>query len=169
MKTLGTSARTVRCPPAPVSTDDTRIAAHDLERAIPYLLARAGARMGNAFSQVVKPQGLSLSEWRVCASLHHQPQQTLSQLVLHASVDMSTLSRIVDRLEKQGWVVRGRSEQDGRAVSLSLSESGRAKTRELIPMAQHYEATALADFSAAETELLRGFLLRLYTNAEALD
>ena len=168
MKTLGTPPRTARRSTAPASTDDSRIAAHDLERAIPYLLARAGARMGNAFARVVKPQGLSLSEWRVCASLHHQPQQTLSQLVLHASVDMSTLSRIVDRLEKQDWVVRGRSEQDGRAVSLSLSESGRTRTRELIPMAQRYEAVALADFSAAETEMLRGFLLRLYTNAEEL-
>ena len=28
---------------------------HDLERAIPFLLARTGARMGNAFSKALKP------------------------------------------------------------------------------------------------------------------
>ena len=44
---------------------------HDLEKAIPFLLARAGARMGNAFAKALKPYGLSLSEWRVCASLQH--------------------------------------------------------------------------------------------------
>lgn len=141
---------------------------HDLERAIPYLLARAGTRMGNAFALVTKPKGLSLSEWRVCASLHHAPQQTLSQLVQHASVDMSTLSRIVDRLEKQGWVVRERSEQDGRAISLSLTAAGVKLTRELIPKAKHYEAIALKHFTASETELLRDFLLRIYANAKDL-
>jgi hypothetical protein len=76
---------------------------HDLEKAIPFLLARAGARMGNAFAKALKPYGLSLSEWRVCASLQHTPRQTLSELATHASTDLSALSRIVDRLVGMNW------------------------------------------------------------------
>jgi DNA-binding MarR family transcriptional regulator len=60
----------------------------------------------------------------VCASLGHTPYQRLSELVIRACVDMSALSRIVDRLIAQGYVRRERSDEDGRAVQLSLSEEG---------------------------------------------
>src|SRR5688572_33291579 len=75
---------------------------HDLERAIPYLLARAGMRMGQAFTKELKPFGLSLTEWRVCAALHHQPHQRLAELAAHTSAEPSTLSRTVEGLLQRG-------------------------------------------------------------------
>src|SRR4030095_13635555 len=66
---------------------------HDLERAIPYLLARAGTRMGQSFSKELKQFNLALTEWRVCVALHHKEHQRLSDLALHTSTDPSTLSR----------------------------------------------------------------------------
>ncbi|RDU99079.1 MarR family winged helix-turn-helix transcriptional regulator [Trinickia dinghuensis] len=142
---------------------------HNLEKAIPYLVTRAGARMGNAFSKALKPYGLSLSEWRVCASLGYKPRQTLSELVLHASVDMSALSRIVDRLVQQGLVRRAKSEHDGRAISLSLTPEGASLTREIAPLAKHYERVALTQFTWEEIDILRRLLVQLYDNAEPLE
>src|ERR1043165_2587895 len=69
---------------------------HDLERAIPYLLARAGMRMGQAFSKELKPFNLSLTEWRVCVALQHKAQQRLSELAAHTATEPSTLSRVVE-------------------------------------------------------------------------
>lgn len=141
---------------------------HDLEKAIPFLLARAGARMGNAFAKALKPYGLSLSEWRVCASLQHTPRQALSELATHIATDLSALSRIVDRLVVLGLVAREKCDADGRAVRIALSASGETLTRKITPMAQHYEFVALSDFSAAEVKTLRAMLLRLYQNASPL-
>ncbi|MCX4161857.1 MULTISPECIES: MarR family winged helix-turn-helix transcriptional regulator [Paraburkholderia] len=141
---------------------------HDLEAAIPYLVARTGSRMGNAFSKALKPYGLSLTEWRVCASLGHTPHQRLSELVVRACVDMSALSRIIDRLIEQGFVCRERSEEDARALRISLTEEGAALAREIVPLAQHYEAIALNCFTKAEVKVLRTLLDRLYENTEVL-
>lgn len=124
--------------------------------------------MGNAFSKALKPYGLSLSEWRVCASLGYKPRQTLSELVTHASVDMSALSRIVDRLAQQGIVRRAKSELDGRAVSLSLTPEGASLAREIAPLAKHYEKVALTRFTPQEVDILRRLLIQLYDNAEPL-
>lgn len=141
---------------------------HDLEEAIPFLLARAGARMGNAFARALKPYDLSLSEWRVCASLRHAPRQTLSELAAHASSDLSALSRIVDRLVERRLAVRERCTSDGRAVRIALTASGRAKTAKIVPLARHYEAVALAGFDPAEVAALRRMLRRLHDNARPL-
>jgi DNA-binding MarR family transcriptional regulator len=146
----------------------TLVSEHDLEKAIPFLLARAGARMGNAFSRALKPHGLSLSEWRVCASLQHTPGQALSELATHIGTDLSALSRIIDRLVAQSLVAREKCDADGRAVRITLSTRGRALTRKITPMALHYESVALSDFSAAEVKTLRAMLLRLYQNASPL-
>ncbi|MFM0287202.1 MarR family winged helix-turn-helix transcriptional regulator [Paraburkholderia megapolitana] len=140
---------------------------HDLERAVPYLVARAGSRMGNAFSRALKPYGLSLSEWRVCASLGHMPHQRLSELVPRACVDQSALSRIVDRLIEQGLVSREKSSDDGRAVQLALTRKGTDLTSEIVPLAQRYETVALNCFSTAEAEMLRELLARLFHNVES--
>ncbi|MCY1167657.1 hypothetical protein D9M73_76250 [compost metagenome] len=81
---------------------------------------------------------------------------------------MSALSRIVDRLVVLGLVVREKCDTDGRSVRIALSPAGQALAREIVPLAQHYEAVALSDFSAAEVKTLRAMLLRLYRNATPL-
>ncbi len=141
----------------------------DLGNAVPYLLASVGARMGSAFSKKLKAFGLSLSEWRVCASLHKQPDQTLSELAEHTSADLSSMSRIVDRLVTLELAERHRNELDGRAVRIVLTRNGRKITRQIIPLAHQYEQVALQGFSAAEAAQLRRFLHRIYRNAGPLQ
>src|ERR1700757_2455761 len=107
----------------------------ELEQAIPFLLTRAGSRMGNAFAKALKPFGLNLSEWRVCASLLYVPHQTLSELSLHATSDISALSRIIDRLESQELVKREKSTTDGRSVRAVLTEEGQELALSIVPVA----------------------------------
>lgn len=140
----------------------------DLGNAIPYLLASAGARLGNAFSKRLKSHGLNLSEWRVCASLRLQPHQTLSELAQHTSSDLSAMSRVVNRLLDMELVHRRRNESDGRAVRIELSLAGHTLTQTLTPLAKQYEKIALAGFTAAEVNLLRDFLIRVHSNAGPL-
>jgi MarR family transcriptional regulator, organic hydroperoxide resistance regulator len=142
---------------------------HDLERAIPYLLARAGTRMGQSFSKELKQFKLSLTEWRVCVALHHKEHQRLSDLALHTSTDASTLSRVVDGLLQRGILVRERSNEDARAIALGLTEAGRELTLRIIPLAQLYERVALSGLSTVQAEALRDMLAMVYDNLAVLD
>jgi len=141
---------------------------HQLEQAIPFLLARAGARMGNAFGSELKAFDLTLSEWRVCVSLLSAPDQTLSELAPHAGTKISAVSRIVDRLAQQGLVIRTPSASDGRSIHMRLTDKGMALTKKIVPFARDYEAIALTGFSAAEITALKDMLNRIYANAKNL-
>lgn len=55
----------------------------------------------------------------------------MSDLAAQIGVTQSTLSDASKRLLKMGYVVRERSTQDDRVVTLSLSANGRAVTRDL--------------------------------------
>ncbi|WP_233889895.1 MarR family winged helix-turn-helix transcriptional regulator [Paraburkholderia flagellata] len=141
----------------------------ELELAIPFLLTRAGGRMGNAFARALKPFGLNLSEWRVCASLLYVPHQSLTELSLHATTDTSALSRILDRLEIQDLVKRDRSSTDGRSIRIALTRKGEELAQSIVPLAKQHEAVLLRDFAASDVQSLRAMLLKLYENAGALD
>jgi len=142
---------------------------HDLERAIPYLLARAGMRMGQAFSKELKPFELSLTEWRVCVALQHKAHQRLSELAAHTATEPSTLSRVVDGLLQRGLLVRDRSGEDARALALNLTDEGRDLTQRIIPLAQLYERVSLAGLTSTQTEALRDMLRSIYDNLAVLD
>jgi DNA-binding MarR family transcriptional regulator len=141
----------------------------DLEGALPYLVARAGTRMGQTFSKELRRFQLSLTEWRVCAALHHQPHQRLSQLAEHTSAEPSTLSRLVEGMLQRGLLVRERSGEDGRALALGLTDAGRELTLRIIPLAQMFERVALAGLSAAQADALRSMLRTVYDNLDVLD
>lgn len=142
---------------------------HRLDRAIPYLLARTGERMGMAFSKDLRPFKMTLNEWRVCVALHFEAHQRLSGLVAHTSGDASTLSRVVDGLIKRELVQRDRSVDDARAVAISLTEKGVQLTEKIIPIAQLYERVALSGISDQEAEKLRALLAGIYNNIGILD
>lgn len=125
--------------------------------------------MAQTFSVELKRFQISLTEWRVCVALHHKSQQRLSELASHTSTEPSTLSRVVDGLLQRGLLVRDRSDEDSRALALSLTESGRDLTRQIIPLAQLFERVSLSGISNAQADALRDMLRRLYENLGVLE
>lgn len=142
---------------------------NDLQESIPYLVARAGVRMGQSFTREIRKFELTLTEWRVCSALHHKPHQRLSEVASNTSTEPSTLSRVVDGLMQRGLLLRDRSGDDARALALSLTPEGAALTLRLIPIAQLYERVSLTGFSSVQAEQLRDMLRRLYYNMTPLD
>ena len=141
----------------------------DLDQAVPALIARAGMRMGQAFSKQLKAFELNLAEWRICASLHNTPHQRLSELARNTAAEPSTLSRTVDSLMQRKILVRDRAGEDARALALSLTPDGIALTERIIPLAHLYERVAVAGISRQQVESLKGMLRTLYDNMALLD
>lgn len=140
-----------------------------LDSYLPYLLNRAGARIAASFSEEVRPLGASLQMWRVLAALREQDGRRMGDLSETTSIEVSTLTRLVDNMEKKGLVARRRNVRDARAVMLHATPAGRRLTLRILPIAERYETVALVGFSAAETRVLKAALRRLYTNMDALE
>ena len=136
---------------------------------LPYLLNRAGARIAAAFSEEVRPLGATLQMWRVLAALREGDGRRMGDLSETTSIEVSTLTRLVDNMEKKGLVARRRDAADARVVALHVTPAGRRLTQRITPIAERYESVALAGFTAAEADILKAALRRLYRNMEALE
>ena len=140
-----------------------------LEQFLPYLLNRAGARIAAAFNADMRQIGASLQVWRVLAALREKDGRRMGDLSETTSIEVSTLTRLVDNMEKDGLVVRRRDSGDARAIALYVTASGRRLTQRIVPIAERYEAVALKGFTAGEVAVLKKALRRLYENMDALD
>ncbi len=141
----------------------------DLGDYLPYLINRAGMRLAAQFGRDIASTGLGIQEWRVLAALAAAGEQRLSGLAELTSIELSTLSRLVGRMARDGLVRRGRAEADKRALRVALTAKGERKTGAVIPTARRYERAALAGLSAGEAQSLKRLLRRVYGNLDALD
>jgi DNA-binding MarR family transcriptional regulator len=140
-----------------------------LDSYLPYLLNRAGARIATAFGEEVRPLGASLQVWRVLAALRERDGRRMGDLSRTTSIEVSTLTRLVDNMEKGGLVARRRDAEDARAVALHVTPAGRKLTRRILPIAKRYETVALKGFTTGEADVLKRALRQLYDNMEELE
>ena len=116
----------------------------------------------------MRPLGATLQIWRVLAALREQDGRRMGDLSDTTSIEVSTLTRLVDNMEKKGLVARRRDADDARAILLHVAPAGRRLTQRILPIAERYEAVALGGFSAGEAEVLKAALRRLYANMDGL-
>jgi DNA-binding MarR family transcriptional regulator len=117
----------------------------------------------------MRPLGASLQIWRVLAALREQDGRRMGDLSRTTSIEVSTLTRLVDNMEKGGLVERRREAEDARAVALHVTAAGRRLTKRILPIAERYEAVALKGFTPAEEDVLKKALKRLYDNMAELE
>lgn len=93
----------------------------------------------------------------------------MGELAQTTAIELSTLSRIVGTLVQRGLAERERPESNARTVTVRRTAEGRDLTNRVIPLAMHYEAVALAGFSAEEAAVLKTMLRRVYANMGVLE
>jgi DNA-binding MarR family transcriptional regulator len=142
----------------------------DITKYLPYLVNRTGVRIATAFGEVLRAHAITLQMWRVLAALDHADGQRISDLAALTSIDVSTLSRILDAMQEKGLIERRRGNGgDARVVTVHETEAGHALTAKIIPPARHYEDVALRGFSIEEQDALKAMLGRVYRNIDALE
>lgn len=98
--------------------------------------------------------GFALTEARVLYELAQRDDWLASELARELGLDPAYLSRILKRFAALGWLTRQRSQDDGRALRLRLTEAGHEAFRPL-GQASHDQAAAIVErLGSCEQETL---------------
>ncbi len=120
------------------------------ERLLPDLLARASHVVVQGFGEELRQRGTSLPVWRVLAALHASPGLTVTGLAEACLLQQPTMTKLLDRMVRDGLVTRAPDARDRRIVRVALTPDGEAKAAELAAAAERYEARVLARHPQAE-------------------
>ena len=83
-----------------------------------------------------KSFGLTGPQLIVLQEISKQDKISVTPLSKITSLSQATVTDITKRLEKKGYLLRRKREDDKRAISLSLSEAGKEIIKELPPLLQ---------------------------------
>ena len=132
-------------------------------------LAHSAKHVGRAFNDALAEVGGSMPTWFILTNLKGEEWRTQHELARALHIEGPTLTRHIDGLEEEGLVVRRRDTNDRRAVSVELTDAGRAKHTELLRAVQAFNQRLLAGFSAEELDELQALLGKLEQNARAVS
>lgn len=99
-------------------------------------MARAERQHARNATLALTPLGLHHREFRLLAFLSGSEGLTVGELADLAVLERPTVSKMLDRLQAQGWVVRQPDAADRRRSELHLTESGQALLQEATPRVQ---------------------------------
>jgi len=107
---------------------------------------------------------MDLPSWRAVMWLHEHNPSSVSELAEHAVIRLSTMTRVVQRLEKRGLVTLARRAADARVTDVHITSNGEHVVKQLRAVASRIYQAAFKDFDAAQIETLNGLLRRVFGN-----
>jgi DNA-binding MarR family transcriptional regulator len=93
---------------------------------------------------------------------------SLSELSERIRAQNSTVTGIIDRMEREGLVVRARSTEDRRVVNIRLTDKGGAIAREIAVEPMEVFRSALESLSAGEMQELLRILTKIAVRVRAI-
>ncbi len=112
-----------------------------------HLLASVALFRDAALDRVLRPQGLTISRYRVLGVLARFGQCSMTEIANFTAMDRTTLTRIADHLVRAGYAVRSGSAADRRQVLLTLTAAGRQVHRPAVQAILDYNRRILAGIS----------------------
>jgi MarR family transcriptional regulator, organic hydroperoxide resistance regulator len=119
-----------------------------------YLLARASHIVASGFHKKLKTWKLTVPEYRVLACLTGAEGLGVGDLAAMAIMEQSRMTKILDRMQKQGLVERRSDARDKRRVLIHLTEQGRKRAEPVLRAAKEHEADMLAPLTIEERNMI---------------
>lgn len=109
------------------------------DRLFVHLLNQVGHAVSADFVRVLRERGFTVRQWRVLGSLWDEKSLTLTELAEVSFCGHSTVTRVIERLQDQGLIVRRSDAIDRRRAHVSLTPGGRRRIRDLVEMSESME------------------------------
>lgn len=124
----------------------------DDDEYIGYVLSDVARLMRTVFDRRVRNIGLTRAQWLVLTRLYRRPGASQTELAVMLEIDRASAGRMLDRMEKNGWVERHADSEDRRVKRLYLTAEARRAHKAMWAIAEATVDDALAPLSERERD-----------------
>ena len=136
---------------------------------IGYLIADLSRLFGRVFDRRAAHLGLTRVQWRALKRIHQSEGITQSELADLLDMEPIAVGRVIDRLQKAGFVERRADPADRRVWRLYLLPQSAQVTGEVETVSQAVRKEATAGIAAADLATALAVLARVRDNLSRLD
>jgi len=114
--------------------------------------------------RVLKPLDITARQGAFLASVQVGEATTPGELARVYGVEMSSVTRMLERMERKGLVQRVRSGDDRRRVIVRVTAAGKRKVKDALPLAAKVAQHTWQNVTAAERETLHRVIDKVMRN-----
>jgi DNA-binding MarR family transcriptional regulator len=140
-----------------------------LDNSFGFILNHAGRRLTQLLNSHFQPYDMTTEQWVVLNRLADEDGITQKLLAVRAEKDQTNITRILDQLERKGFVERRANETDRRSFLTFITKQGKDLNDVLTPIEQKVIDSVLSGFTEEQTSILRGMLIQLTNQANACN
>jgi DNA-binding MarR family transcriptional regulator len=134
---------------------------NDLSEHICFNVGRVMRRVYEHYDSRLSPFNLTTPQYMVFNALWPGDGITIGELGQRVALDGSTITGILDRMEKSGYVERRPNAEDRRSALVYLTQKAREVGPRIISFADELDATIRKDFSAQDMAVFERVLRKL--------
>ena len=114
----------------------------------------------------LKPYKLTAEQWTVLKRLDQLGEMSQTKLSEETSKDQATLTKILDLLERNGFIQRVKNPNDRRSFLICITDAGRKLTNELYDVVGDLFEKVTANLSKQELESYQKVLVEIRKNIQ---
>ena len=137
----------------------------DLTRRFSFLVFEVARLYAHRFDRLARDKlGLTRAQCRLLGTLARQGDTPVNQAALADELEMTPMgvTKLCDRMEAAGWILRHPSADDRRAKLVSLADTSHEALRRALTLSDTIQADVLSELSRAERALLVELLRKVH-------
>lgn len=136
-----------------------------------FLIAKIHHLAGRIFTKMLKEYNIEINpaQGRIMFVLWQSNSISIQELARKTSLEKSTMTSMLDRLEEMGYIVRVPSKADRRKILIKRTEKDRAFQDLYLQISQKMTELFYADFSETEVNQFERYLMRIFDNLTAFE
>lgn len=135
-----------------------------LNECINLLMSKARKSVNQNFASKLDSLDITPVQYGVWKCLWENGTMTPSQIAQELSIDTSTITGLLDRLESKGLLKRAPNPNDRRAIQISLTETGLELETPIEKLAGEAHNEVMSVFSKEEQQQFISYLWRMLDN-----
>ena len=136
----------------------------EFNESLGFIMNRTNNKLKNTLIQIFKPYDVTPEQWVILKRLWQQEGITPKYIAELTFKDQPTVVRILEKLERKGFIFKEINLEDSRSYLIYLTESGRELKNVLIPLAEEKQKDALNGLDKKDIEKLFQMLNKIYEN-----
>ncbi|WP_411682246.1 MarR family winged helix-turn-helix transcriptional regulator [Clostridium thailandense] len=139
----------------------------DVDTCICFITNKVSKKMADKMNEKLVLVGSTRVQWLVMYYLLKYGKMSQRDLGEKMDIKDSTVVRLIDRMEKEQFVERAKDAKDRRITYVTLTEKGKKRIDELLPIGEEMSKVFSSNISEEEFEIFNNVLNKMAENAES--
>lgn len=138
----------------------------DLDACVGFITNKAGKKMADEFNERLLKVGITRVQWIALYYLGKHDDINQKELGELMDIKESSVARLVDRMEKEGYVIREKDITDRRITKLLLTDKGKGYRKKLLPEGEKMAQVFAEGISDREIAIFLKVIDKMLSNIE---